>query len=68
MCTHIVNDIKQEIREKCAQAKVDIDSIEGLEDVLSRQPPHPFERVETIYRFQKYCADHLGYFVSIFLV
>ena len=38
MCTHIVNDIKQEIREKCAQAKVDIDSIEGLEDVLSRQP------------------------------
>ena len=31
MCTHIVNDIKQEIREKCAQAKVDIDSIEGLD-------------------------------------
>ena len=46
MCTYMVNYFKQEIREKCVQANLDIGTIQGLEDVLSRQPPHPFEGVE----------------------
>lgn len=57
MCTHIVDDLKQEIREKCAQVNV---SIEGLEDALSRSPPHPFEGVETIYKLKTFCVDHFG--------
>jgi len=67
MCTHIVNDLKQEVREKFVQANLDIDRIEGLEDVLSRPPPHPFEGVNTTYRFEKFCVDHLSCLVSCIL-
>ena len=68
ICTHIVNDLKQEIQEKCAQVNGNIDSIDGLQDVLSRSPPHPFEGVDTIYRFQKFCANNFGYLVSFTLI
>ena len=64
MCMQAVNDLKQEVREKCAQANVDIGSIAGLEDVLSKQPPHPFEGVNTTYRFEQFCVQHFSCLVS----
>ena len=57
MCMHVLNNFKQEIREKCTQANVDM---EILEDILRREPPHLFEGVNTIYRFHKFCVDHFG--------
>ena len=42
MCTYMVNCFKQETG-----------TIQGLEDVLTRQPPHLFEGVNTTYRFEK---------------
>ena len=64
MSTQAVNDVKQEVLVKCIQANVGICSIEGLEDVLSRKPLHPFEGVDTIYRLEKFCVDHFGCLVS----
>ena len=64
MCTYMVNCFKQEIREKCVQANLDTGTIQALEDVLSRQPPHPFEGVNTTYRFEKFCVDHFSCLVS----
>lgn len=68
MCTHIVNDLKQVVREKFVQANLDIDRIEGLEDVLSRPPPYPFEGGNTTYRFEKFCVDHLNWSYILFSV
>lgn len=64
MCIQVVNGLQQEIWETCVQANVDIDGIEGLGDILSRQPPHLFEGVNTIYRFQKFCVDHFDCLLS----
>lgn len=49
MCTNIVDDLKQKIREKCAQENLDVGSIAGLEDILSSPTPHLFEGVDTTY-------------------
>ena len=64
LCAQQVNNLKHEVRQKLIQANIDISSINGLEDVLNEQPSHPFEGIDTIYLFEKYCADHLGYVVS----
>lgn len=64
MCTQQVNNMKLEVRQKLIKANIDISSISGLEDVLNEQPSHPFEGIDTIYLFEKYCADHLGCVVS----
>lgn len=64
MCTYMVNCFKQEICEICVQANLDTGTIQGLENVLSRQPPHPFEAVNTTYRFEKFYVDHFSCLVS----
>ena len=64
MCTQQVNNMKLEVHQKLIKANIDISSISGLEDVLNKQPSHPFESINIIYLFKKYFADHLGCIVS----
>lgn len=61
ICTRVVNDVVLEIIDGLMQSNIDPHIIE---DVLSNPVPNPFEGVDTIYRFEKYCIDHLNCLVS----
>ncbi len=60
MCIQAGNGVKQEIKDRLAKANICTDVIDDI------TVPHPFEGVNTIYLFEKYCVEHFNYLVSCF--
>jgi hypothetical protein len=59
MCTQTGNDIKQEIKDRLLKANICTDIIDDA------TVPHPFEGVNTIYLFEKYCVEHFNCLVRL---
>ena len=56
ICTQVIDDLKSELQQTCLERNIDISR---MEDILSKPCPNPFEEVDTMYRFEKFCVDHL---------
>ncbi len=61
--THIVQRLQAGIRAKLAAAGIEIDDIEGLNEVF-QDVPNPFEGLETHHKQEKFYRDTLGLQVS----
>ena len=57
--TPTVQRLQSRIRAKLATAGIDIDEIEGLNEVF-RDVPNPFEGLETCYKQEKFYRETLG--------
>lgn len=64
MCMEVDSDLKLAITERLTQANIGTDIIE---DILNEPVPHPFEGVDTIFLFEKFCVDHLNCLVGYLL-
>ena len=57
MCMEVGKNIQLDIQEKRTEANVEKGIIEN---VLSNPVHHPFEDVNTIYRYENFCVNHLN--------
>lgn len=62
--SHTVQQLNARVRERLANAGVDVDSVEGLQEVF-HDLPSPFEGLNTQHLQEKYYRDSLGLVVSL---
>lgn len=63
LCKQAVDRVKEDVTAKLASAGINCDSVPGLVDVLNNDPD-PFQCIDSNYRFEKFCVEHLGCLVS----
>lgn len=63
LCKQTIDEFKEGVRLSLASAGIDIESVPGMSNVLSRDP-NPFQGIDTTYLYEKFCIEHLGCLVS----
>lgn len=64
MCARVVNDVMLDVKDRIL-CESSIDDTNIIENILFNCPiPNPFEGVDTMHRFEKYCVDHFNCLVS----
>ena len=64
--SHTLQRLNARVSEKLASSGIDVDSIEGLQEVF-QDFPSPFQGLETRYFQEKYFRESLGLLVSIYM-
>jgi hypothetical protein len=60
---HTVRRLRANVTSKLAGAGIDVNNVEGLDDLFN-DVPQPFEELETRHKQEKYFQDKLGLVVS----
>ena len=63
--SHSVQQLHARVREKLASAGIELNSVEGLQEVF-QNVPSPFEGLETRYKQEKFYHETLQLVVSTF--
>lgn len=63
LCKQTADEIKEGVKATLASAGISCGSIPRLTNVLDTEPD-PFRNIDSSYRFEKFCVEHLGCLVS----